>query len=61
VTVRCVFPSAEDVGGGAGGLRGCGVGASDCVFHAASHVFVVIFRVSDVSAVPGVWCVTTVG
>jgi hypothetical protein len=37
------------------------VGASDCVFHGTSHTFVVVFRVSDVSAVPCVWCVAAAG
>jgi hypothetical protein len=33
-------------------VRGCFVDFSDCVFHGAAHAFVVVFRVSDVSAVP---------
>jgi hypothetical protein len=37
------------------------VSASDCVFHGASHTFVVVFRVSDISFVPGVWRVAAVG
>jgi hypothetical protein len=49
----CVFSSGEYENGGAGGLRGCVVGASE------SHTFVVVFRVSSVSAVPCVGCVTT--
>jgi hypothetical protein len=53
--------SGEYQYGGARGVRGCGVGACDCVFHGASHAFVVVFRVSDVSAVPGVWCVAAAG
>jgi hypothetical protein len=42
-------------------LVGSGVGASDCVFHGASQTFVVVFRVSDVNAVPCVWCVAAAG
>jgi hypothetical protein len=53
----CVFPSGEDEDGGAGGVRGCGVGV-DRVVHGASHAFVIVFRVSDARAVPCVWCVT---
>jgi hypothetical protein len=43
------------------GERVAVVGASDCVFHGASHAFVAVFRVSDVSAVPCVGCNTAAG
>jgi hypothetical protein len=56
-----VLTSGEDEDGGAGGLTCCGVGASDCAFHSASHALVVVFRISDIGAVPCVWCVTAIG
>jgi hypothetical protein len=56
-----VFPTGEYEYGGDGVVRGCVVGANDCVFHGAAHAFGVVFRVSDVSTVPCVGCVTAVG
>jgi hypothetical protein len=54
-----VFPTGEDEDGGVGGVRGCGVGDGDGVFHgASSHAFVVVFLFGDVSGVVDVWCVT---
>jgi hypothetical protein len=56
-----VFPTGEYEDGGAGEVSWCGVGASDCMFHGASHAFVVVFRAVDVSAVPYVWYVAAAG
>jgi hypothetical protein len=56
-----VVPSGEypDVGGG--GDNGCGVRAGAGMFRGASHAFMVVFPVSNVSAVPCVECVTAAG
>jgi hypothetical protein len=35
VALWCVFPTGENVDGGVGGVRGCGVCAGDCMFHGA--------------------------
>jgi hypothetical protein len=56
-----VFPSGEYEDGGAGGVCGFGVGAGDCMFRGALHTFVVVFRVSDVNSVQGVWFVAVAG
>jgi hypothetical protein len=47
-----VFSSWEDEDGGDGRVSSGGMGAGDGAFHGAAHAFVVVFRVSDVSAVP---------
>jgi hypothetical protein len=57
VAVWCVFPSWENEDGGAEVVGSGGVGACDGVFHGAAHACVVVFRVSDVSVVPSVWCI----
>jgi hypothetical protein len=61
VALWCVLPSGEYEDGSARGVTVCGVGASDCVLHGASHAFVIVFRVSDVSAVPCMWGATAAG
>jgi hypothetical protein len=61
VAIWCVIPSGEYENGGARVVRGCVAGASDCVFHGASHAFMAVPRVSDVIVVPCVGCVTAAG
>jgi hypothetical protein len=56
-----VFPSWEDEDGGIGGVGSGGVGAGDGVFLVAAHAFLAVFRVSDVSLMPSVWCVAAEG
>jgi hypothetical protein len=46
---------------GVGGVGGGGEDIGDGVFHGAAHVFVVTFRVCDVSALPSVWALLLLG
>jgi hypothetical protein len=41
-----VFSWGEYENGGTGLVRGCVMGASDCLFHSASHAFVIVFQIS---------------
>jgi hypothetical protein len=56
-----VFPSWEDEDDSAGRVASAGVGDGDGVLHGAANAFMVVFRVSDVSAVPCVVCVAAPG
>jgi hypothetical protein len=50
-----VFPTGEDEECGVKGVGGGIVDICDGVFHGTANAFVVVFKISDVGAVPSVW------